>query len=404
MTKRILLVTPFYEPDLGPSAPLYTMLCENLVQLGYNVCVIAAVPHYPTGYVTSEWRTKLVYKELRNGVNLIRVWVPSINRANLFQRQISYLIFQLLGSVVGFNITFDIIVLTNPAIEVGLAQLLLGVFSRKPILYIVQDIYPDVGISLGIFRSPVVIGILKSLEAFCFHTSARVQVISEGFKSKLVERGIPSAKMVVIPNWVDTEFIRPLPRMNQFSKKYGLEDRFIILYAGNLGLSQGLEDVIEAAHLLAHESRICFAFVGDGTGKVDLQDMAQGFRNVLFIPFQPRQELPEVLASCDVSLISLKSGIGAFSVPSKCYSAMASRRPIIAAVDRGSDTWNLIENANAGLCVEPNQPAALVEAILSLYRNSVHREEFAASARSYVEKYHSSTSAAVHFSNLLETM
>jgi len=177
------------------------------------------------------------------------------------------------------------------------------------------------------------------------------------------------------------------------------------MYAGNIGLSQGLEHVVEAARLLAEKPSIRFVFVGDGAGKDSLQEAAHssGLNNIQFIPFQPRQLLPQVLASADVSLITLKRGVGTDSVPSKCYSILASGRPVIAALDQDSDTWNLIHKAGCGLCVEPENSHALVDAILQLYRAPQLRALMGSRGREYVVNHHSRIAAAQKFNQLLQS-
>jgi len=379
------------------------MLSEDLVRMGHQVSVIAAVPHYPTGMVSAEFRGRLVQREQRNGVDVTRVWVPSVNRARLGQRLLTFISYQFLSTFVGLRRHYDVLIATNPALEVGLPFLVLGVLRRKPAVFSVQDIYPDVGVKLGVFQYRPVIRAIDIMERFCLDRAGYVQVISEGFRQSLRAKGLPDSKLMVIPNWIDTDLVQPMPRANQFSARWGLSDAFIVMYAGNMGLSQGLEHVVEAAILLADEPSIRFVFVGDGAGKDSLQQVAHssGLTNIQFIPFQPRELLPQVLASADVSLITLKRGVGTDSVPSKCYSILASGRPVIAAVDQGSDTWNLIHQADCGLCVEPENPQALADAILQLYRDEGYRAHLGANGRAYAVQHHSRMAAAREFHRLL---
>ena len=400
---RVLLITPFYSPDLGPSAPLFTMLCEDLVRLGHQVSVIAAVPHYPTGTVMPEFRGYLIQREERNGVDVTRVWVPSVNRARLSQRLLTFIVYQILAAAAGLRRNYDVLIVSNPALEVALAFLVLGVLRQKPIIFSVHDIYPDVGIKLGVFRHRLVIRLVDRMERFCLDRAVYVRVLSEGFKETLNARGIPESKLALIWDWLDTDFIQPIPRANEFATHWALDRSFVVMYAGNIGLSQGLEHVVEAAKLLASEPSIRFVFVGDGAGKEGLEEAARssGLTNVQLIPFQPRELLPQVLASADVSLITLKRGVGADSVPSKCYSILASGRPVIASVDQGSDTWNLIDRANCGLCVEPENPQVLADAILHLYKDESYRARLGANGRAYVVQRHSREAAAREFHQLL---
>jgi colanic acid biosynthesis glycosyl transferase WcaI len=211
--------------------------------------------------------------------------------------------------------------------------------------------------------------------------------------------------MTLVYDWVDTGLIRLLPRNNAFAQEHNLTNRFVVLYAGNLGLSQGLELVLTAAEQLAGHHDLQFVFVGDGTGREQLQAQAGRRRlaNVQFLPFQPRDRLPEVLASADVSLVILRRGIGAGSLPSKTFSVMASGRPLITSVDEGSETWNLVKCAEAGMYVPPENPSELVKAILTLKQDKDLRERLGHNGRIWAERHHSPQSAAEQFEKLLWT-
>jgi putative colanic acid biosynthesis glycosyltransferase WcaI len=403
---RVLVVTPYYAPDLGPSAALYEMLCENLVRLGSEVSVICAVPHYPTGRVSKEFRGRMLHQEQHNGVDVTRVWVPSIDRTRLGMRQMGFLFYQLLATAVGLRRRYDVLIASNPAFEVALPFFVLGLLRRKPIIYSVHEIYPDIGVKLGIFRLRSVVWLVDWMERLCLRSAACVRVLSEGYKKILEARGAQPSRLAVIHDWVDTDFIRPLPRRNLFSSEWGLDGSFLVMYAGNFGPTQGLEQVVDAARFLAAEPSIRFVFVGDGAARNSLQQAAReaGLSNIQFIPFQSRELLPLVLGSADVSLITLRRGLGTDSVPSKLYSVLASGRPVIAATETGTDTWNVVLRAGCGLFVEPENPQALAQAILKLYRDEVYRGALGANGRTYVVQHHSMTSAAREFRELLQSL
>ena len=295
---HILIVTPYYTPDFGPSAPMFSMLAESLVSSGYKVTVLAAVPHFPSGQVAQGFRKRLWRWEVINGVRVGRAWVPSGNRSNLVHRFLTFLVFQILVTVVGLNLQYDVLLITNPAIETGLPFALLGCIRRKPIIFGVWDVYPEVGVRMGLFRSRAVIRLVAFLEDFCLRRSDRIQVLGDGFVADLEHHRIPRSKIVVIPPWVDTELIKPMARQNSFSHEHNLDDKFVVLYAGNLGLSQGLETVLEAARNLSDRPEILFLMVGGGADKEQLVNLAAGLNNVRFLPFQPRDQLPNSIGQC----------------------------------------------------------------------------------------------------------
>jgi colanic acid biosynthesis glycosyl transferase WcaI len=400
---RILVVTPYYQPDGGPSAPLFAMLCEQLVRRAHDVTVVAAVPHYPSGHVPPAYRHRRAWREMRNGVRILRVPVPSLDRSRLALRLVQFLSFQLGASRAGRECAYDVLLVTNPAIHAGLPFASLGPWRHKPAVFSVHDVYPDAGVDLGIFRYRAVIAAVAGLERYCLDRAASVRILSESFAAPLERLGVPRSKMVLIYDWVDTDLIRPMPRHNAFSHEHGLDDRYVVLYAGNIGLSQGLENILTAAGSLAADGDIQFVFVGDGASLPYLRAQANeaGLSNILFLPFQPREFLPEVLATADVSLVSLQRGAAVRSLPSKTFSILASGRPLVASLDEGSDSWNLIQRARAGICVPPESPAQLVEAILALKHDVALAEQMGHSGRDYALRHHSPEAAAARFEELL---
>jgi colanic acid biosynthesis glycosyl transferase WcaI len=382
---------------------MLTFLCEDLAKLNHQVTVLAAVPHFPSGRVSGEYRRGIWQWETQNGVRICRVRVPSGDRKNLRHRLIVFLIYQILASIAGLGVKYDRVIITNPAIETGLPFMLLSWLRRKPVIFCVWDLYPEVGIQLGIFRHKFIIGIVCALENWCLRHSAVVHALAENFVDHLRYRVNPATRILVLLPWIDTDFIKPLVRQNDFAIEYGLCERFVVMYAGNLGLSQGLEYILSAARKLADQKNVQFVFVGDGPNLDNLVAQVQEFRleNVRFIPFQSRERLPEVLATADVSLVSLQTEIGDVSIPSKTFPILASGRPLLAFAGESSSIWKLVKESKAGWCVPFGEVSALAESILSLERNPALCQQMGANARSYVIRHHSRHSAALVFHRIL---
>jgi len=399
---RLLVITPHYPPDGGPSAPLFGMLCETLARRGMDVTVIAAAPHYPSGRVLKDFCGRWVRRTDENGVRVFRVWVPSVDRTRLPLRALQFLCFQLGAALAGFSRRYDVALFSNPGLDIWLPFAIHAVLRRTPTVFSVYDVYPDIGIALGIFRTPSVIWAVTALERFCLRHSSSVRIISESFAPSLRALGVPAAKLVLIYDYVDTELIKRLPRRNLFASENGLADRFVVLYAGNIGLSQGLENVLLAAERLSSYPDVLFVFVGDGTGREALVAEAEKrrFHNIRFLPFQPRAQVAEVLASADISLVILKKGIGTQSLPSKIISILASGRPLLASVDEQSAAADLVKRSKAGLCVPPEDPGRLAEAVLTLRNAPEMREELGRNGRRYALRNHSVESAAERFEAL----
>lgn len=401
---NILILSPYYSPDLGPSAPLFTMLSESLVKRGHAVSVLTSVPHYPSGQVDPAYRGQFIRHSLENGVQVIRLWLPSIKRSNLALRLLQFICYQVEAVWAGFRLQYDVVLVANPALWVWLPFVLFVSLKNKPAVFSVHDVFPDVGVTLGIFRHKLVTALVGSLERYCLERSVKVRILSESFRPGIQHLGVPDSKIDLIYDWVDTDLIQPRPRDNSLARELALDGHFVVLYAGNIGLSQGLENVLTVAGEFTDQPDLRFLFVGDGPGRESLVAQAerQGLSNVHFLPFQPRNRLPEVLACADISLVILRKGIGTRSLPSKTFSILASGRPVIASVDAGSETWNLIQKAKAGICIEPECPAQLRAAIVALQQDQSLREQMGLSGRLWAEQHHSPQSATDQFETLLQ--
>ncbi len=403
---RIMIFGACYEPDLGPSAPLYTMLCENLVRLGHQVTMIAPVPHYPSGTVSKEYRGKMkwLFKSTEKGVEVIRVWVPSLDRSKFPLRLIQFAFLQAGTALAGLGKKYDVVMASSSSLSAWLPWATMVVLPKKPALYSVADVYPGVGVTLGVFRSKAVVRLVTGMELFCLNNAEFVRILSDSFRPELHAMGVPEGKIELVYDWVDTDLIRPLPKDNAFAREHGLADQFVVLYAGNLGMSQGLETVLAAAERLADQRDVCFVFVGDGTNRQRLMEQAEQkqLQNVKFIPFQPRPRLPEVLASADISLISLQPGIGSHSIPSKTYSILASGRALLASIDAECEAVDLVGKAGAGVCIPPNDPEALAEAVMALKNDPERREKMGRDGRAWAEAHHSPLSAARKIEMLMQ--
>jgi len=260
-------------------------------------------------------------------VEVIRVPLPSLNRANLAKRFLQFACYHFGAAWAGLGEQYDVTLVGGPGLQLWLPFVLLVVLRRKPAVFSVHDVYPDVGVALGNFPPPAGNSGCGERGALLLSHSFVVRILSNSFRPGLRALGVPDAKMVLVYDWVDTELVHPMPRDNAFAREYNLADRFVVLYAGNLGLSQGLEHVLAAAEHLVDHPDVRFVFVGDGAGRERLKAEAEGrqLRNVQFLPFQSRDRLPEVLASAGVSLVILRRGIGRDSLPSKTFLSHGQR-------------------------------------------------------------------------------
>lgn len=400
---KILIVTLLYYPDGGPSATLFKMLCEQLVSLKNEVTIIAAVPHYPTGQVSPDYSRVWIQRSNESGVEVVRIRVPSVDRKNLFLRLFQFICYQVGASLVALCQACDVALITNPAIEVFLPFFTLVGLRRKPSVFFVADVYPDVGIKLEIFRNHLSIAAITILERYCLTHARYIWAFSRSFIEPLEKLGVSVDRQEVIYSWIDTDFIRPLERTNSFSRQYTLDNYFVILYAGNIGLSQGWENIVKAAVILRNQPDIRFVFVGNGSALENLHEQVKQshIENIQFIPFQPISRVPEVLATADIALLTLQQGIGSGSIPSKTFSYLASGRSVLAILDLDSDAADLVQRSNSGVVVPPEQPDAIAQTILALRDDPLRRATMSKAGRAYCVANHTPEKAAMKVNDLL---
>lgn len=246
---KILLLSTYFQPDIASTGVLMTHLAEELSRLGHKITVITSMPHYGGNRIWDSYRGKLIKRERHGQIDVTRLYlyVPT-KKTGLVGRILNYASFNAISTLVGiFAGKQDVILVPSPPLTNGLSADLISRFKRIPFVYNVQDIWPDVVIRAGVMKGKRLIKISKWMEQYVYRRAKVCTVISEGFRNNLISKGVQPRKIATIPNFFDTDFVHPLPRSNGFSKQYGLDGKFVVLFAGNVGHSQGLETVLEAA-------------------------------------------------------------------------------------------------------------------------------------------------------------
>jgi colanic acid biosynthesis glycosyl transferase WcaI len=403
---RILLLSTYFRPDIASTGVIMTKLAEEFVRKGHDVTVVTSVPHYDPNQTCPEYSNGLVHHEQRERMQIYRVRVCATgDRSSVAKRILGFGSFSLLSVLKGAALPkHDVILVPSPPLSNGLLADFLSRVSGTPFIYNVQDIWPDVAVRAGILKKDKGIQYFKKMEKYVYRRAAKISVVSQGFRSNLLVKGVPSEKISVIPNFIDSEFVIPLPKQNYFSWKHGLEGKFVVLFAGNMGFSQGLNVVLDAAKLLDGNEDIRFLMVGNGATKNAAESHCQSanLRNVEFLPFQAHEDVPAMYGAADVCVIPLRRGFTTESVPCKVFTIMAAGRPAIACVDRDSDTWKLIRDSRCGVCVEPEDPMALADAITAYYRDGKARSEAGQNGRCFVERHFRPTTIAESYLEMME--
>jgi colanic acid biosynthesis glycosyl transferase WcaI len=231
-----------------------------LAELGHEISVITAFPHYEQFKVWDEYRGKVVERESAGAMHVLRLYVYAPGKKTMVNRLVSYLSYNALATVAGSfsRRKWDLILCPNGSFFSGISSWLLGQIKTAPFIYNVQDVYPDVPVRAGQLRNPYAIRTLRSMEAFMYRKATHVTVITDAMRENLQSKGVPEHKLSVIPNFVDTEFIRPLPKDNEFARRHGLHDKFVVTHAGSLGYVYDLEALLDVAHRLEGDKDIVF--------------------------------------------------------------------------------------------------------------------------------------------------
>ncbi len=357
---RVCYFNRSYWPDTGATGQLLTELAEDLVQThGMDVTVV-------TGFPLSGEPMPAV--EARNGVRIIRARGTTLSPRRFTGRAANYLTYFLSALWIAWRLPKQdvTIALTDPPI-IGLAAL--AARPRHGMVFLCQDIFPEVASLLEDFRSPLVNALLERVSRLLVARAVRVIALGETMAQRLIDgKGADPSRLRIIHNWADTSAIVPSDQGNAFSRAHGLDGRFVVLHAGNMGLSQNLDMVIEAAAALRDRAEVVFLFIGDGNRRPALERAAaeRHLDNVRFLPYQPRDQLRWTYATSDVCLVSLKPGLAGYIVPSKLYPILAAGRPYIAAVERPSEVAALTERHQCGVLVRPGDAAALAAEVRTL--------------------------------------
>jgi len=402
---RLLLVTLYYGPDVASNAVMLTALAQELSRRGHDVSVVSSFPHYYETTFPEEYRGKLWTRGTEDGVLVHRTWVFPAPPAHKLRRVVNYVSFDMLMFLSGLTMPgrYDVVMAVSPPLTLGLSGYVLRLLKGRSFVYNIQDVWPDNLISSGLIKPGVVANLLRVLERLVYNRATRLTALCDEIKADLAHKKAPADKIAVIPNYADCETIQPLPRQNPFRARLGLRDEFVVMYAGTLAYRYGLEILLEAAGEFLDRHDIRFVIVGHGPVKEELQARANtmGLKHLTFVPFQPASELPNLLATADVSVVPCKRNTATVSVPSKIYSIMASARPMVAMAEPGTGTRGIIERAGCGICIDPEDTGQLVNALRTLYEDRELCARLGTQGREYVVRENSFSTVADRYERLL---
>ncbi len=372
---RIAILTQHYPPEPIPKPH---EMARGLTERGHEVLVITAFPYYPGGKLYPGTRLQLRQWDARDGIRILRLPLYPDHSRSPVRRTVNYGSFAVSAAMLGTLLSgpVDAMWVEQPPLTIGLAAWILGRVRRAPFLYSVNDLWPESVEATGMVRSRTVLRWMSRLERFVYRRAAAIVVISPGVKENLVSKDVPPEKVHVIPHWADESLYRPVARDPFLARELGMAGRFNVVFAGQLGLAQGLDVVLGAAAEMADLPELQFVLVGDGTDAARLRRTAseRGLRNVRFLGWQPAEQMPSIFAVSDVLLVHLlDEPLFRITIPSKTTAYMACARPVLMAI--AGDAADLIERTDAGITCQPGDGKALAEAVRRLYTMSPEARE-----------------------------
>ena len=384
---RIHIIGINYWPEVTGIAPFTTGRAEYLAAQGHEVTICTGVPYYPEWRVSRGYSRWLFGREQRAGVSMLRcpMYVPS--RVTPLRRVIheaTFILTALLRSL--FCRRPDILYVVSPPIGLGVAAWFLGrVWWRVPYVLDVEDLQPDTALNLGMMKHGMVTRVLYALERFAYRHATLVSTLTDAMRARIVAKGVPGSKVMVSAAWAEPELFALASADQRVRQELGLSDGHLVLHAGNMGVKQGLDVVLDAAQLTRDRSDIQYVLVGDGAMRPALESKLQtlGLNNVRMLRLVPRETFLRLLAAADVCLVTQQRTVSDVVFPSKVVTLLAAGKPVVASVNSESAVARAVVDARGGVVVTPEDPTALASAITRLLDEPAVRARMRTDGRDY---------------------
>ena len=406
MSRPIVVLVPHFAPDTAPTGEVITRIVDEFIAAGRRIHVVTALPWYRTHAIEEGWTGRLVRRERTPWGSIIRVHpFPGKSKSNLLRRAVGFVGFSAIAGVCtlfagGIHRRPAAIISMSPPLTMGLTGWLAARLRFTTAIFNIQDVFPDAAIETGAITNKRIISAARWLERVSYHRSDAVVVLSDDLRTNVVAKvsSRHADKIKVIPNFVDADRIVPMDRMTSYRQELNIGDEIVVMYAGNVGYSQSLTMLLHAAK---HMPGITFVINGDGAARAELETQAAGLPNIRFAGYQPRDRVGEVLASGDIHVVPLRAGLGAVSVPSKTYSILAAARPVVAAIDPGTEVTRILEHSGAGVSVAPDDEEVFTAALQHMVANIDEAREQGRKGRQWVETHVSPAAVAQSYLSLI---
>jgi len=379
---------------MGAPAARAAELAQHWARTGHQVSVLTGFPNHPTGVVPEEWRARLrhlTYTERIAQVSVFRTWLWPLPNRKAHERMRNYASFCVSAALRGLAIERpDVIIATSPQLLVGLAGWWLAFARRVPFVFEVRDLWPESLTAVGMGNEETMLHhALARIAAFLYERSDQIVVVSPAFREHLIQRWrLPPKKIAVVENGVETDLFAPLPPSVRLAIRAEIvtDSQFLVCYAGTMGMAHGLETLLDAADELQRQnSGVRFLLVGEGAEKARIKAIAESrkLENIRFLDQQPREKMPAIISASDACLVLLKkTDVFKTVIPTKMLEFMSCERPVIVAVE--GQARMIVEEAAAGLTIEPENSSQLVRAILQLAADRELSSELGKKGREYI--------------------
>ena len=405
---RILYLSQYFPPEAGATQTRAYEMAHTFVRLGHTVTILSEIPNHPSGIIPPNYRGKWLERVELDGIDVIRVWVKASPKKDFRSRMFFYLSYMLTSFLAGIfwaRGRYDLIYCSSPPLFAGVSGFALSLIKHIPFFFEVRDLWPESAVALGELSNPRFIRLAKELENSCYRHARKIIVVTQGIRDRLVERSIPHEKIVLIPNGANLQTFQFDPDGRQkLRNELGWQDCFIAIYAGIFGLAQGLETVLEAAHLLLKNPYIRILLIGDGPLKSKIAEHAQRLNlpNLQILPEQPRERMPALLSAADAALVPLrKLDLFKGALPSKIFDAWACERPVLISID--GEARQIVESAQGGRYIEPEDPRALAETLVELSLNLSDCAQMGINGRTFTAAHYSRPVLAEQLCQILQT-
>lgn len=376
---KILYVSQYFPPEMGAPSARAAELARHWSESGHEVSVLTGFPNHPTGVVPEEWRPRLrrlVYHERVGTVEVYRTWLWPLPNRRSHERMRNYASFCVSAGLRGLTLPRpDVIIATSPQLLVGLAGRWLAFARQIPFVFEVRDLWPESLTAVGVGSEDSLLHhTLSSIAGFLYERSGRVVVVTPAFKERLIQDWhVPAEKILIVENGVETELFAPasIETRKQLRIALGVDGKFLVSYIGTMGNAHGLEILLAAAEQLqAERANIDFLLLGEGAEKQRIKSLAQSrnLANIHFLDQQPREKIPAYISASDACLVLLKkTDVFKTVIPTKMLEFMSCARPVILGVE--GQAKQIVEEAQAGIAIEPENAEQLVGAIQQLVAN-----------------------------------